>query len=585
MPAAPYGTIGVMTARQLPRTFAVVAAGGRGSRMGGVDKPALEVAGRRLLDTALEAVASADRVVVVGPPRGELPESIMQVRESPAGAGPVAAVAAGLLATAPDDADIVVLLAADLPDVTAATIDALVARVVETDAPAAVAIDDDGRLQFLLAAWRADALRDALDSVDVTDAAMKQLLPHSFAAVRVPNCGDLDTREDLDRARAAARWDLGAARAAIARAVAPLEPTERATVDALGCVLATPLVAAAAHPPADRSAMDGYAVAGAPPWRPLADVVTAGGASTVVLEPGDAVRIATGAVLPDGAERVVRDEHLDVTDSLVTPLPGNADGDDTRRIGEDWHAGAHLAPAGTVVSPAVLSTALSAEVPSLAVRGPLRVRTILSGDEIRTSGPLARGETRDAVGPVVASFVRACGAEALEVTHLRDTAADVDALFSGPCDADVLAVVGGTGGGAADRLRDAITRAGGEIVVGRVRCRPGGSQLTAVLPDGRVVLGLPGNPFAAIATLVTILPAVVDAALAAEPSRRRGIVHVDDAADGARIVAVDALPDGTWHVRRGHGTATLVGLVGAAAFAVVPPLARGDVVCEIVPLP
>ncbi|WP_040772456.1 molybdenum cofactor guanylyltransferase, partial [Rhodococcus rhodnii] len=230
-----------MTARQLPRTFAVVAAGGRGSRMGGVDKPALEVAGRRLLDTALEAVASADRVVVVGPPRGELPESIMQVRESPAGAGPVAAVAAGLLATAPDDADIVVLLAADLPDVTAATIDALVARVVETDAPAAVAIDDDGRLQFLLAAWRADALRDALDSVDVTDAAMKQLLPHSFAAVRVPNCGDLDTREDLDRARAAARWDLGAARAAIARAVAPLEPTERATVDALGCVLATPL--------------------------------------------------------------------------------------------------------------------------------------------------------------------------------------------------------------------------------------------------------------------------------------------------------------------------------------------------------
>lgn len=184
---------------------AVVLAGGRGSRLGGVDKAAVEVGGRTLLDHALEAVRGARRVVVVGPerpvpgwerpgPGSERPvPEIVWTREEPPGGGPVAGLAAGIaLVTAPR----VVVLAVDQPGVTAGT----VARLVAVG-KSAVLVDRDGREQWLTGVWRTGELRAALPE-DPRDRSVRSVVA-TLLPVRVAGSpeetSDVDTPGDLGR--------------------------------------------------------------------------------------------------------------------------------------------------------------------------------------------------------------------------------------------------------------------------------------------------------------------------------------------------------------------------------------------------
>jgi molybdopterin-guanine dinucleotide biosynthesis protein A len=129
---------------------AIVLAGGRGRRLGGVDKPALRIGDRTLLDVALGAVAGAP-AVVVGPDR-DVPPGVIVVREDPPGGGPAAAIVAGLAALPAPAADaLVVVLAADLPAVDAATVRRL---CVAVNGGGAVPVDRAGRRQWLAGAWR-----------------------------------------------------------------------------------------------------------------------------------------------------------------------------------------------------------------------------------------------------------------------------------------------------------------------------------------------------------------------------------------------------------------------------------------------
>jgi molybdopterin-guanine dinucleotide biosynthesis protein A len=158
---------------------AIVLAGGSGRRLGGRDKPALPVGGRSMLRRVLDAVAGASPRVVVGPARTDLPPDVVQVRERPPGGGPVAALAAGLAALNADagsiagtgsmadaDAGFVAVLAADLPFLTSADVDALrqAARVGDRDG--AVLLDADGRQQWLCGEWRTGALLSRLSELD-----------------------------------------------------------------------------------------------------------------------------------------------------------------------------------------------------------------------------------------------------------------------------------------------------------------------------------------------------------------------------------------------------------------------------------
>ncbi|NLU81964.1 NTP transferase domain-containing protein [Rhodococcus sp. HNM0569] len=576
-------------------TYAIVLAGGRGTRMGGVDKPAQTIGGRRLLDIALDAVRDCT-TVVVGPRRDGLPEAIRQTREDPPGDGPVAAVAAGVAtlsasSSASFDDATVLLLAADLPDLTRAAVATLHAHVGDDDGGVAVAVDAGGRAQFLLSAWRGRLLRERLDALGtVSGQPMKSLLPDSYSTVRL-DVTDCDTPDELDAARAGHRASLPAIDDAVALVrehVRLLTPRRVAAVDAYGGTLAEPLVAQGYLPPQDTSAMDGYAVSGPGPWRLRDDIVRAGDDSGASLVSGDAVRVATGAAVPDGATAVVRDEYVGREAHTLRLLPGAPERDDTRTRGAQWRPGTRLADAGAPIDVALVSLAASAEVTTLAARGPLRVHVALTGDEIVRDGALPPGATRDSLGPVLPRLIESCGAVVVRDEHVRDHAAGFDGLFAPDQQVDAVVVVGATGRGAADELRAALARARADVVVERVRCRPGGSQVVAVLPDGRTVLGLPGNPYAAVAALTTMLPAVVDGATgrAAHSPITAHITGIDAVADAAAVRVLPARSTASgWAVDTSFSTAHLGALVGADALALVPPGATPGTPIELVPLP
>ena len=196
-----------------PHVFdAVVLAGGRGSRLGGTDKPGLVVGGQTLLGSVVSAMTSAGaaRVVVVGPERPAVPGTgaqgggqVRYTREEPPGRGPVAALRCGL---AEISAPAVVLAAADLPFLRPAHVTRLLAALAGP-AAGAVALDAAGRPQWLASAWPAAGLRDALDRYPGSSlrgllAPLDPvLLPDETAAGQPPPWLDCDTAEDLRLAR------------------------------------------------------------------------------------------------------------------------------------------------------------------------------------------------------------------------------------------------------------------------------------------------------------------------------------------------------------------------------------------------
>ncbi|WP_325053032.1 NTP transferase domain-containing protein [Thermomonospora amylolytica] len=179
---------------------AVILAGGRARRMGGVDKPAEVVAGRSLIGWTADAVTGAGRLVVVGPPRPE-PAGAVFVREDPPGGGPVPALRAGLAEVA---APWTVLLAADLPFLRAGQVTEL-RRAAAGHGTGAVLVDGDGRPQWLIGCWSTGRLRAALDGYagGSLRGLMEPLGPAEVgaAAGERPPWYDCDTPESLGRAR------------------------------------------------------------------------------------------------------------------------------------------------------------------------------------------------------------------------------------------------------------------------------------------------------------------------------------------------------------------------------------------------
>jgi molybdopterin-guanine dinucleotide biosynthesis protein A len=174
----------------------VVLSGGRGTRLGGVDKGSLEIGGRALIDRVLDALAAARRIVVVGSPR-EVSVEVLWTREEPAGGGPVAALAAGLTLV---EEEIAVVVAVDMPFVTESFVVRLVAGATETDG----AILCNGGDQYLCGAYAAGALRARLRSLKaIRGASMRRLLEGlSLERVRDPAASwDCDTWEQVERAR------------------------------------------------------------------------------------------------------------------------------------------------------------------------------------------------------------------------------------------------------------------------------------------------------------------------------------------------------------------------------------------------
>jgi molybdopterin molybdotransferase len=187
-----------------------------------------------------------------------------------------------------------------------------------------------------------------------------------------------------------------------------------------------------------------------------------------------------------------------------------------RRAGEDARPGDELVPAGRVVSAAVLGAAAQAGIDGVSVHRRPRVSLLVTGDEVvaATAVP-ALGQVRDAMSPMVAALVGRAGGDLVEARLLGDGAGLLRSAIAG-AGTDVVVVTGSSSAGAADHLRGALDHLGARWHVDGVRCRPGHPQALATTADGRWVVGLPGNPFAALAAALTILEPVV-AALAGRP--------------------------------------------------------------------
>ncbi|WP_455428693.1 molybdopterin molybdotransferase MoeA [Kitasatospora indigofera] len=359
------------------------------------------------------------------------------------------------------------------------------------------------------------------------------------------------------------------ARRAGSRPVAPLRVE---LAEALGRTLAEPLTALTDLPAFDTSAMDGWAVSGPGPWRPAGRLLA--GQPAGVLADGAAVEIATGAQLPPGATAVLRREHGLLDGALLHDrAPGGlAPGQDVRPRGQECHRGDQLLPAGTPVGPSVLGLAAASGHDLLAVHRRPTVELLVLGDELLESGLPRPGRVRDALGPLLLPWLRAAGAEVLGRRPVRDDFGLLrDAVRHSP--ADVVVTTGGTAAGPVDFLHRALEAAGARLLVDSVAVRPGHPMVLAGLPDGRHLVGLPGNPLAAVAGTVTLAlpllhmlagraaagPCVTPAAepLPGHPRDTR-LLPVRRSARGAVPLAFD-------------GPAMLRGLALAEALAVVPP--------------
>ncbi|MCX2179226.1 molybdopterin molybdenumtransferase MoeA [Streptomyces sp. SKN60] len=365
----------------------------------------------------------------------------------------------------------------------------------------------------------------------------------------------------------AARAGAEAARAARRAASVPLER-------ALGRVLAEPLRALTDLPSFDTSAMDGWAVAGPGPWWIDAEgAVLAGHAGAAELADGDAVRIATGARVPAGATAVVRSEHARAgTDGRLHALRTVTHGQDIRPRGQECRTGDRLLPAGGTVTPAVLGLAAAAGYDELIVHPRPRVEVLVLGDELLTAGLPHEGLIRDALGPLLGPWLGGLGAEVLGTRRIGDDAEALYAAVTGSA-ADVVVTTGGTAAGPVDHVHPVLAKAGATLLVDGVKVRPGHPMLLAALPGARHLVGLPGNPLAAVSGLLTLAEPLLRA-LAGRPAPAPYRVEVREEIQGhpydTRLVPV--VRDGGEAVPlRYHGPAMLRGIAAADGMAVVPP--------------
>ena len=281
--------------------------------------------------------------------------------------------------------------------------------------------------------------------------------------------------------------------------------TERVAVaQAHGRVLAEDAVARRSNPPRANAAVDGYGFAHAATGEgvqrlPLvAGRAAAGQPFDGAVPAGSAVRILTGAILPEGVDTVVLEEDC-ATDGALVAFDGPVKrGINTRRAGEDVAEGATALPRGRVLSAPDLALLSALGVASVAVYRPLRVGVLSTGDEVLGDPATAAlpHQIFDANRPMLLALVAGWGYQPVDLGHARDDAAEVAArLDRGAAEADVILTSGGASAGDEDHVAR-LLGARGQLSSWRIALKPG-RPLALALWEGVPVFGLPGNPVAA----------------------------------------------------------------------------------------
>lgn len=437
---------------------------------------------------------------------------------------------------------------------------------------------------------------------------------------RASGAAGTDARSSRHRAGS---WD--AARALAARSAGPVPVARARRVplgQALGQALAESLTALTDLPSFDTSAMDGWAVSGPGPWTvqtasdatqtakdakdakqsakdtgqratdapPAADDngILAGHASAGPLPDGEAVRIATGARIPADATAVIRTEHARTDGSGRLHAEREViQGQDIRPRGQECRSGDRLLPAGSLVTPAALGLAAAAGYDELLTVPRPSVEVLVLGDELLAKGLPHDGLIRDALGPMLAPWLRTLGADVIATRRLGDSAEALRRAVA-KSTADLVITTGGTAGGPVDHVHPVLRKVGAELLVDGVAVRPGHPMLLARLVSGRHLVGLPGNPLAAVSGLLTLAEPLLRA-LAGRAPRVPYHAPLRDAVHGhpydTRLVPFVHRDEGLVPLRF-SGPAMLRGIAAADGIAVVPPGgARPGEELEVLDLP
>ncbi|MCI2399579.1 bifunctional molybdopterin-guanine dinucleotide biosynthesis adaptor protein MobB/molybdopterin molybdotransferase MoeA [Aliiroseovarius subalbicans] len=277
-------------------------------------------------------------------------------------------------------------------------------------------------------------------------------------------------------------------------------------IDSAGRILARDAIALRSNPPGANSAVDGYGFAhhtlsdGDPVLPLVAGRSAAGAPFASTVPPGHAVRILTGALVPDGVDTVVLQEDVTLSDGQIAFAAGAKAGANTRRAGEDVEAGTTALSAGHLLRAPDLALLSAVGIARVTVHRRLRVGVLSTGDEIVPPGPSDNpAHTFDANRPMLLALAAGWGYEAVDLGHLPD---DRDAIRGGLNDAaarvDVLLTSGGASAGEEDHV-SALLSGEGDLTTWRIAIKPG-RPLALALWQGVPVFGLPGNPVAALVT-------------------------------------------------------------------------------------
>jgi molybdopterin molybdotransferase len=408
---------------------------------------------------------------------------------------------------------------------------------------------------------------------------------------------DLPARRPArDDARVPDLISIAQARQAVLDHVRRLGAEELPLDQALGRHLAEDVVAARDVPAFANSAMDGFATRSGPAGRTLSLVgeSRAGTPFEGTLHDGQAVRISTGAAVPEGADGVLQLELADEDrdQGTVTLREEVTPGRNVRGPGEDLREGQPALRAGTLIGPAELGVAVAAGRAHLACGVAPTVAILTTGDELVTPGePLEPGQLHDSNAMTLAALVRRAGGRVVVVHRVADRADSTRAAIAQAlAAANVVVMSGGISVGPHDHVKGALAHLGVQEVFWRVALRPGKPTWFGTY-DGRLVFGLPGNPVSAMVTFLLFARPALVAMQGGDPALRRQRARL------AVDVERSATRDECVRVRLDEGFATPTGdqashrlssMLGADALAIVPrgedPLPAGsEVEVEILP--
>ncbi|MGA0235627.1 MAG: gephyrin-like molybdotransferase Glp [Alphaproteobacteria bacterium] len=368
----------------------------------------------------------------------------------------------------------------------------------------------------------------------------------------------------------------------------PLAAEQVALPKALGRVTAQPIVSRRTQPPLAVSAMDGYAVRAAdlPGALKVTREIAAGQFDDRALEPGEAVRIFTGAPLPPGADAIaIQENAIDVEGGVRFDESVDV-GRYVRAAGLDFSEGDMLMPAGRIISPRNIAVIAGGNHPWVKVHRRPRIAVVATGDEIRAPGePLGPAQIVSSNNLALAAFIEAQGGEAVDFGTVGDTLDAVESAARQLTGFDIVVTTGGASVGKHDLVAKGFGNQGLDLSFWKIAMRPGKPLLFGHFSGG-LFLGLPGNPVSSLILALLVLRPMMRKMMGLPtdlPRQQATLAHHLPVNDQRRdFIRAKRLPDGSIDAQARQDSSMLTTLMGAEVLLDRPahdaPLKKGATV-------